>query len=237
MRLNRFIAETGFCSRRKADWYIMEGRVKIRGKTVREPWVQVKPSDPVYVDDLPCAVKEHVYLMVNKPKGVTTTLSDRYADKKISDLLPQELGRVFPVGRLDKNSRGLILMTTDGDLCYKLTHPKFEVEKEYQLKLAGVPGEKDLGKAQAGLISGSDFLKVRSARIVRQGRDWSMIRVIVCEGKKRHLRRLFSALGFKVLDLKRIRIGSLTLDGLKEGELKKISYKDIAKALQKRGKS
>ena len=228
MKLNVHISRSGYCSRRNAALLIKEGRVTVNGKTISEPWLEVNPGDKVSVNKkLLVQEQKHVYLVFNKPKGVTVTLDDPFAEKKITDFIPKGLGRVFPVGRLDKFSRGIIILTNDGELCYQLTHPKFEIEKEYLVTVKGALDEKVLLKLKSGIREDGDMLKVKSAYMVKSNDDKSVIKVVVCEGKKRHLRRLFWGLEMDVIDLKRVRIGHLELGGLKEGNFKIIDQKTI----------
>lgn len=227
MRLNAFIAKSGFSSRRKAASLVKGGSVTVNGKIAVQPWVEVKKEDTVKVNGKNISLVRNVYLIFNKPKGVTTTLKDRFAEKKITDFIPKKYGRVYPVGRLDKNSEGLIILTNDGALCYSLTHPKFEVEKEYELWVAGDVAEGILKKAKKGVIDNGDILKVKSAVLGAKEKDKTKVNVVVSEGKKRHLRRLFECLGLKALSLKRVRIGSLKLGNLKEGDIRAVDKKAL----------
>lgn len=217
MNLNLYLSRNGICSRRKAALLIKEGKVTVNGEIVSEPWYQVKNDDAVKAEGRPVGSKRHAYIIINKPKGVTSTLEDRFALKKITDLIPQKFGRVYPVGRLDRDSRGLMIMTSDGDLCYKLTHPKFGVEKEYVVTVKGGVDESMMKKLRKGVKDKDDLLKVRSAQIEKSSSDKSIVRVVVCEGKKRHIRRLFTFLGMEVRDLLRVRIASLRLGELRDG--------------------
>jgi 23S rRNA pseudouridine2605 synthase len=227
MNLNAFLSRNGFCSRRKAAALIKEGKVTVNGKLVTEPWYKVADGDIVKGDGKTVGSRRHVYIIINKPKGVTATLEDRFARKLITDLVPQKFGRVYPVGRLDRDSRGLMIMTSDGDLCYRLTHPKFEVEKEYVVTLKGEAGEAMIKKLKKGVKDEGDILKVRSASIEKSSAERSVVRVVVCEGKKRHLRRLFTFLGFDVRDLVRVRIGGLRLGELRDGRFIVMDKKEI----------
>ncbi len=220
MRLNLYISTSGYCSRRKADLLIKEGKVKVDNKVVTEPWFNVEDGSSVRAEGKPLKGEDRVYLVFNKPKGVTTTLSDKFAEKKITDFLPKSLGRVYPVGRLDKLSRGLLILTNDGDLCYRLSHPKFEIEKEYVVLVKGRPNGSIDRELKNGVQCGEDFLKVKSAHIEKIDQDKFSVRTVICEGKKRHLRRLFESLGLKVLDLRRIRVGPFNLGDLKEGSFR-----------------
>jgi len=231
MRLNVYIASCGFASRRGADELIKKGKVTINKKIVNEPWYQVSDSDEVRVHNRLAKSKKDAYLMFYKPKGVITTLKDKFASKMITDFIPSEFKGVFPVGRLDKNSEGLLLLTNDGDFCFKLTHPKFKVEKEYIVNVRGNLKVVDLKKAYAGVKDEDDILKIDKGIIGFSGKGMTDLRVVISEGKKRHLRRLFLKLGFKVVFLKRVRISNLILGNLRPGEVKVLNKKTLISKL------
>ena len=222
MRLNAFIAKAGICSRRRAAEYTSLGKVKVCGRIVREPWYIVQDGDDIVVNGVRLRQEKHTYFVVNKPRGVTSTVSDAHAAKPITDLVPKGQGRLYPVGSLDKDSRGLVILTNDGDLCYRLTHPKFEVEKEYVVTLKGSLDDKALAQIKKGVYSEGDMLRVKSFSNVEGKGQATALHVIIAEGKKRHIRRLFSGMDLKVLDLRRIRIGNIRLGELKEGNFRKI---------------
>ncbi|MDD5428874.1 MAG: pseudouridine synthase [Candidatus Omnitrophica bacterium] len=234
MRLNAFISHAGFSSRRKATELVKEGKVKVCGKVVNEPWYVVKDDDAVTVCGRLIHTEKNLYFIINKPKGVTATVDDPHALKKVTEILPKKHARLYPIGRLDKDSRGLIILTNDGDLCYKLTHPKFEVEKEYVVTVKGLLDESDLAQLKKGVFSEGDMLKVKAYSGVKKLGDRTTLHVVIAEGKKRHLRRLFNAMGNPVIDLKRIRIGSLGLGELKEGGFKKMD-RDVIYRLALKG--
>ncbi len=217
MRLNHYIAKSGLCSRRRADCLIKEGKVEVNGQRVCLPFFPVGEDDAVRVEGRALRLKQPTYILLNKPKGVTVTRSDKFAAVKVTDLLPKGLKSLYPVGRLDKDSGGLLILTNDGDFCYRLTHPKFSVEKEYQLKLKGELRESDCQRAKRGIRDGGDFLKLSRIKILQRNKD-TICRTVISEGKKRHLRRLFKRLGYPVIDLQRIRVGKFTLGNLKPGE-------------------
>lgn len=223
MRLNKYIAQAGMVSRRKADKLIKDGKVRIDKRLVVEPWYQIKGDQDVRLNGKPLKEKEFFYLILNKPIGVVTTLKDRFASSTILDCLPSKFKGVFPVGRLDKDSEGLLVLTNDGDLCYRTTHPKFRVEKEYLIEVKGELKPADLKKAQSGIKDETDVLKVKKALIETKLKGITRLRAIVVEGKKRHLRRLFARLGFPVVSLKRVRIAGLTLGNLKPGRCRILS--------------
>ena len=237
MRLNLFLAKCGIASRRQADTLIKQGRVLINGRAVLEPFLSVTENDRVEFEGKKLLLQNYIYLIINKPKGVTVTLKDKYAYKNVIDLLPEKIPLtkketakrkgIYPVGRLDKNSSGLLILTNDGDFCHKVTHPKFKIEKEYILWLKGSPKDDFSRRARQGLNVEGDFLKVKRIKIISKTSKTSSCSVIISEGKKRHLRRLFKALGFLVVDLKRIRIGKLVLGKLKPGEFRSLEREYI----------
>ena len=227
MRLNLFISKCGYASRRAADLLIKEAKVTVNNKKVCAPFYQVEPTDVVKVMGKGISPKEHFYLMFNKPKGVTTTLRDKFAKEKVIDFFPDKFKGIFPVGRLDKQSKGLLILTNDGDLCYRLTHPKFLVEKEYLVEVVGSLGLSDCRLAKEGVKSEGDFLKVGKIKVLAKTQKTTLCKVVISEGKKRHLRRLFSNLGFKVSELERVRIGRLVLGNLRSGKYKLIPKDQI----------
>ena len=227
MRLNIYIAKSGVASRRGADELIKSGKVKVDGIVIFEPFFQVKANSRVTLGDVNVFLKKSVYIMLHKPKNVTTTKKDRFADKTVIDCLPGKYKNVFPVGRLDKNSTGLLILTNDGDFCHQLTHPKFEVEKEYLLTVSGNINKDDCQRALKGVSHQGELLAVKRMAILKVSKDESEVKAVISEGKKRHLRRLFKVLGFSVKDLKRIRIGQLKLGNLGIGEHRILSKEKI----------
>ncbi|MFO8052865.1 MAG: pseudouridine synthase [Candidatus Omnitrophota bacterium] len=241
MRLNQYLAKSGIASRRKAEMVIKNEKVTINGKYVDKPYYQINDTDIVKINGKEIKPSKNIYILVNKPKGVTTTCFDKFAKTTILDLIPKQIlnltkesnkKRIYPIGRLDKNSTGLIILTNNGDFCYKVTHPKFKIEKEYIIQLSTQLKKDDYKKAQIGIIDENQLLKVKKIRKVKN-KSWSKLppglKVIVGEGKKRHLRRLFKKLGYQIISLKRVRIGNLRLNGLSEGKCKLISSSEIKK--------
>jgi len=227
MRLNLFIAKSGYASRRKADCLIKGGKVKVNNQETLKPFLQVSNKDKVEVEGKVLRPKEHIYILFNKPKGVTTTLSDKFALKKVIDFFPRKFKGIYPVGRLDKQSCGLLILTNDGDFCYRLTHPKFSIEKEYLVELKGQISSNDCQRAKKGLNLDGEHLKVKSIRVLSSQENKTLAKVIISEGKKRHLRRLFKALGFSVKELKRVRVGRLALGSLRAGEYRLMKQEKI----------
>lgn len=227
MRLNLFIAKSGYASRRKADCLIKEGKVKVNNKEALKPFLQVSNTDKVEVEGKTLGLKEYIYILFNKPKGVITTLSDKFAHKKVIDFFPRKFKGIYPVGRLDKQSCGLLIFTNDGDFCYRVTHPKFSIEKEYLVTLEGKLTPRDCQKTKKGLIVDGECLKVKNIKVLGISENTTLCKVVISEGKKRHLRRLFERLGFLVRELKRIRIGRLVLGSLKPGKYKVMEGRKI----------
>lgn len=214
-RINKYIASCTGYSRRKAEELVLTGKVKVNDEVVRDLSTQINESDKVYLDGKMIAPQKFVYYALNKPVGYTTTTSDPHAKKIITDLVPND-PPVFPVGRLDKNTSGLILLTNDGDFAQKMTHPKYEKEKEYIVETDKFLSEKLLDKLRHGVELEDG--KTAPAKIKATGsKKYS---IIIHEGKNRQIRRMTEAVDAKVITLKRIRIEDFELENLIEGEYK-----------------
>ena len=227
MNLNVFISKSGYCSRRNADTLIKTKKVTVSGKIIDKPYYDVKQNEEVHIEGKNITQKRQVYFIFNKPKGVIATCRDIFADKKVTDFFPKELSGIFPVGRLDKNTTGLIILTNDGDLCHRATHPSFEVEKEYEAILNGVLSFSDIAKAKKGITDEGELLKVKKVNITKVYNNRTYCSVVISEGKKRHLRRIFSSLNYFMVSLKRVRIGNLKLGNLDNGQYKSLPQKEI----------
>lgn len=229
-RLQKYIARSGIASRRKAEELIIAGRVKVNGLTVRELGQQVGPKDKVAIDDQPIEpVKQLFYYALNKPRGIITTNKDEGGRKTVFDLVPQNPGLVA-CGRLDADSRGLVILTNDGELCHELTHPKFGHQKEYRI-VATINKGPALAARIKRLEEGVDLPDGKtSPAIVRNVKRRGMrleFDIVVHEGKNRQVRRMGSAVGLDVVDLARTRIGRLELGNLPEGRWKQITVDEI----------
>ena len=229
MRINKFLAENGIASRRHADEMISAGRIKINGK-IASLGTDVKDEDEVSFDDTPIvrSEKQFEYYIMNKPKGVLSTVSDDRGRKTVMELLPEGTGRVFPVGRLDYATEGLLILTNDGELSYKLTHPKSEIPKTYLVKIEGTMVEKDLNRIRSGVELDGVLTKKCRAHIVETNKTYTKVHVTITEGRNRQVRRMFEAIGRNVDFLKRIKIGTLTVSGLDRGEVRKLEEEEIA---------
>lgn len=219
MRLNHYIAQCGYTSRRNADKLIAQGKVKVNNYPARAPYLQVTDKDLITVENTPLKLPSgKTYIIFNKPVGVTSTHHDRFAEKTVFDYLPKELSHLATVGRLDKNSCGLMILTNDGSFCYQLTHPRFSVEKEYRITVKGQFTKKNIAGAKKGIFDQGELLKVKSIKILEIDQLQTQLNVIICEGKKRHLRRLFKNIQFPILSLERIRIANVSLNNLPQGK-------------------
>jgi len=229
MRINKYLADKGIASRRHADEIISAGRVTING-VVATLGASVEETDEVLLDGeiISGTEKKEEYYIMNKPKGVVCTVSDDRGRKTVMDLLPDGVGRVFPVGRLDYATEGLLILTNDGDLAFRLTHPKTEIPKTYMAKIEGTLTEKDLNPIRSGVELDGELTKKCKAHIVETNKDYTKVHVTITEGKNRQVRRMFEAIGKNVEYLKRISIGQLKLTGLDRGKTRKLTENEIA---------
>ena len=228
MRINKYLAEKGVASRRRADEMILAGRVEINGVTATLG-TDVSETDDVKVDGAPLSKNDTVfeYYIMNKPKGVLCTVSDDRGRKTVMSLLPDGVGRVFPVGRLDYETEGLLLLTNDGDLAFKLTHPRNEIPKTYMARIEGTMMEKDLNRIRSGVELDGVMTKKCKAHIVETNKAYTKVHITITEGKNRQVRRMFEAIGRNVELLKRVSIGSLKLSGLDRGEVRKLTEQEV----------
>lgn len=227
MRINKFLAAAGVASRRECDKLISEGRVTVNGKTA-ELGLEVGGDDEVFVNGNKVVLKKNEYYLLNKPKGYICSVSDEKGRKTVMDLMPQNVGRIYPVGRLDYDSEGLLIMTTDGELAQKLTHPSNEVPKTYLVKIDGTITEAALNPIRSGIEIDGYVTKKCKAHIVETNKSYTKIHITITEGKNREIRKMFEAIGKEVTLLKRIKIGEITLRGLDRGAYRKLSKEEIA---------
>ena len=221
IRLNKFIAESGLTSRRKADEWIESGRVKLNGKTVYELGVKIDPKvDRITIDGKPVKMQPNlrVYIALHKPERVVTTLSDPEGRPTVKDYLPKVKQRVFPVGRLDWDTEGLLLLTNDGDFAQKVSHPSNDIPKTFLAKLDGQPTEAQLAKLLSGVSIVGGRVKALAVERVKKGSDkYDWVKIAVNEGKNRQVRKMFERIGYDVKKLKRVAIGALPLGSIPKG--------------------
>lgn len=228
MRINKYLASCGVASRRGADELIKDGVVKINGKVCSMGDDVDVGSDSVTVNGkLISSVKKYDYYIMNKPKGYVCTVKDDKGRKTVMDLLPPSAKRLFPVGRLDYDTEGLLIMTNDGDLTFKLTHPKNEVPKTYLVKTEKPVSEEDLLKLRSGVYIDGVKTKKCNVRLIESSKAGSKLHITITEGRNRQVRKMFEAINNCVDFLKRIKIGELTLTGLNRGEVRQLNHIEI----------
>lgn len=227
MRINKYLASSGIASRRESDKLVQDGRVTVNGKVV-SLGVEVSDSDKVCVDGKPVSIKKNEYYILNKPKGYICSVSDDRGRKTVLDLMPKNIGRIYPVGRLDYDSEGLLILTTDGELAQHLTHPSNNVPKTYLVKVEGRLTESDLNPIRSGIEIDGYVTKKSKANIVETNKDFTKAHITIYEGKNREIRKMFGAIGKEVTLLKRIKIGELSLRGLDRGAYRKLNKQEIA---------
>ena len=247
MRLNRYLAQVGVAARRTCDDLITAGKVRVNGRTVRAPGARIVPGqDAVSLDGQPLARPAHpVVLLLHKPSGVVSTASDPQGRTTVIDLCRQYRRgrRLFPVGRLDVTTTGALLVTNDGDLCYRLTHPRFGLARTYQVRVRGNVTERTVARMDRMARDGDPAARGRGARmrapekpgggakfVKDLGRE-SIIRVTLLEGRNRQVRRICEAVGVRVVRLKRLSFGPVTVRGLPEGAVRPLEKRELEKLL------
>ncbi|EKN69651.1 pseudouridine synthase [Neobacillus bataviensis LMG 21833] len=228
-RLQKVIARAGIASRRKSEELIKEGRVKVNGKVVTELGVKVSPSDKVEVNEIQIEKEEPVYFLLYKPRGVISSVSDDKGRKVVTDFFSHFKERIFPVGRLDYDTSGLLLLTNDGEFANLLMHPKNELDKVYVAKIKGIPLRENLRKLEKGirLEDGKTAPAKVNLLSVDKKKQTAIVEITIHEGRNRQVRRMFEAIGNEVLKLKRERYGFLTLNGLKTGEARELTPHEV----------
>lgn len=226
-RLQRTLARAGLSSRRGSEELIRAGRVEVNGRPASLGDKVDPEQDEVRVDGRRVSVDPGLrYVALHKPKGVTTTMRDRHAERDLRDFLP-EGPRVFPVGRLDRDTEGLLLLTNDGDLAHRLAHPRHGVEKEYLAEVDGSPTPARIGRLRRGVELDDGIAKAVDARSVGRAGGRFAVRVVMTEGRKREVRRMLEAVGLPVRRLIRTRVGPVRLGRMKAGELRDLSHDEV----------
>lgn len=228
LRLNRAIASTGVMSRRQADDAIQDGRVKVNGVVVTEFNIMVDPGkDRLTLDGKPLSFKKKLYVAIYKPKGIVATRSDELGRKTVLDLLPHTLSHLKPVGRLDRDSEGLLLMTNDGDAAFRLTHPSKTVWKKYQVTVKGIPEDAVFDELQNGIELDDGMTLPARISDIHDRQDRTSFCISICEGRNRQIRRMCEQVGHPVIRLVRVAIGRLQLKPMGPGEWRYLSPKEI----------
>lgn len=231
MRLQKIIASKGYSSRRKAEELIKSGKVKVNGMIIKEMGYQANFDDFIEVEGNPLNEREEkVYFLLNKPRGVVSTVKDDKGRKTVVDLIKTNK-RIYPIGRLDYDTTGLIILTNDGELTNYLTHPKNSIEKVYVAKLRGLINKDNLKRLCNGVMIDGEKTSKAKAKILKLDKknNTSIVELIIHEGKNHQVKKMFAAIGFDTLKLKRESISFLTLDGVKSGEYRPLSIKEVKK--------
>lgn len=226
MRINKYLAQCGVASRRECDRLIAEGKVTVNGR-LAGLGDDVNDGDNIKVEGRPVTVKKNEYYLLHKPKGYLCTVSDDKGRKTVMDILGDGVGRVYPVGRLDYDSEGLLILTTDGELAQHLTHPSNEVPKTYLVKVEGRLTEVDLNPIRSGIEIDGYVTKKCRAHIVETNKDYTKVELVLREGKNREIRKMFAAIGREVTLLKRTKVGELTLRGLDRGAFRMLTPAEV----------
>ena len=226
MRINKYLAQCGVASRRECDRLIAEGKVTVNGRPAGLG-DDVNDGDNIKVEGRPVSVKKNEYYLLHKPKGYLCTVSDDKGRKTVMDILGDGIGRVYPVGRLDYDSEGLLILTTDGELAQHLTHPSNEVPKTYLVKVEGRLTEADLNPIRSGIEIDGYVTKKCRAHIVETNKNYTKVELVLREGKNREIRKMFAAIGREVTLLKRTKVGELSLRGLDRGAFRKLTPAEV----------
>ncbi|MBO0418985.1 pseudouridine synthase [Vagococcus fluvialis] len=232
-RLQKVMAHSGVASRRKSEEMILQGRVSVNGKKVTELGVKVGNRDTIEVDGIPVYQEEPVYFVLYKPRGVISAVSDDKNRKVVTDFFPGVKERIFPVGRLDYDTSGLLIMTNDGEFANILTHPKHEINKTYVAKIKGTPVNDDLKMLARGVkINGRKTAPARFKILsTDKVKGTSIVELIIHEGRNHQVKNMFEAVGFPVLKLKREKVGHLDLLGLTSGKYRELNKKEVSQLL------
>lgn len=228
MRINKYLAQAGLASRRKVEEFVLNGKVKVNGKVTKDLATDIKDTDVVYFENRPVKVSaNYVYYKLNKPKGYVTTVSDDKERKTVMDLLRGVHTRVYPVGRLDYDTEGLLLLTNDGDLTNTITKPSSDVKKTYVVHIESDITKDEIKKLTLGVEIDGYKTKPCSIEAEEIGEKLSRLRITISEGKNRQIRKMFESIGKNVIFLRRIQIGEIRLGGLSRGEYAPLNAKEL----------
>lgn len=227
-RLQKVIANSGYCSRRKAEEEIANGNVSVNGKIIQEMGYKVSPNDIIIINGTKLDKSEKIYVLLNKPRGVITSASDDKNRKTVVDLIETNI-RIYPVGRLDYDTTGALLLTNDGDLTNLLTHPKNHIPKVYMAKVEGIITGKEIHELERGIvIDGKKTLPAKvKLRKVDKDKNTSMVELTIFEGRNHQVKKMFMKVGFPVIKLKREKIGFLNVKNLNSGEYRYLNPKEV----------
>ncbi|RJP75296.1 MAG: rRNA pseudouridine synthase [Candidatus Abyssobacteria bacterium SURF_17] len=229
MRLHRFLALAGVASRRKCEQLIAAGRISVNGSVMRTLGTSVNPEhDSVTLDGEHVTIEQKVYVLIHKPQGYLTSVTDARGRHTVSELVSTLPVRLYPVGRLDMDTEGVLLMTNDGELCHRLTHPRFGVEKTYHAEVLGKPSTEALEKLRTGVDIRNGKTSPARVKLLKVGREQSTLEIIIHEGRKRQVKRMCKAIGHPVVRLKRVEFGGIRLGNLTPGSYRLLSPSEVA---------
>lgn len=232
MRLAQFLAHAGIASRRKAETLMTEGKVSVNGIVVRELATEVDPAiDQVHFEGRPVFLEKKIYLLLNKPSGVISSVSDPHGRKTVVDLLPELPQRIYPVGRLDYETQGLLLLTNDGYFTNLMIHPRYEVEKTYQARVSGQVKRPQLEKLRQGVKLEDGWTAPAQVDILQASVQESLLKITLHEGRKRQVRRMCRAIGHPVIHLQRTAFAFLTLKGVASGSYRYLTLAEVNKLI------
>lgn len=232
-RLQKVLAHAGVASRRKAEEMILAGRVSVDGRTVTELGVRVDPRrQRILVDGVPIKTEEKVTYLLNKPKGTLSTVRDPQGRRTVRDILRDVAERVYPVGRLDADTSGVLLLTNDGELSFRLTHPRYEVEKVYRARVKGRISDAALRRLSTGVRLEDGVTAPAKVRLLWRKEHLSLIELILIEGRNRQVRRMCQAVGYPVLELQRVRFAFLTAKGVAVGHYRRLQPAELRRLRQ-----
>ena len=229
-RLQKVIAQSGYCSRRKAEELIKNSKVKVNGKIITELGTKVNSSDQIFIDNKLLSQEEKLYFLLNKPRGVISSSNDEKNRKTVVDIIETDK-RIYPIGRLDYDTTGILLLTNDGDFANEMMHPSNEIDKVYIAKVNGILKGKEINQLKYGVVV--DGKKTSPAKVklrkIDKKNNTCIVELIIHEGRNHQVKKMIEAVGFEVLKLKREKFGFLTLKGLNSGEDRSLSRKEISK--------
>ena len=233
VRLQKYLAEAGVGSRRRCEQLMQQGRVSVNGQTIRVLGSKIDPArDAVAVGGRPVAVESKVYIVLHKPAGVLCTSRDTHGRKRAVDLLPRSLPRLYTVGRLDKDTEGLLLLTNDGTFSLRLTHPRYKISKTYLVEVKGELNSAEIARLLKGVASEGEVLRAETIFQVRTRNNTTEMRLTLSEGRKRQIRRMMAAIGHPVKRLVRLAVGPVELGDLRISQWRRLTYEEVNQLMQ-----
>ena len=228
MRLAKYLAQAGIASRRQAEKFILQGRIKVNGIVIKEVATVVDPDcDRIEFDGHLAAVEQSIYILLNKPSGYICAVSDTHGRPTVLDLVGEIKERIYPVGRLDYDTEGLLLLSNDGQFTNCMIHPRYKIDKSYRVWVAGRIETSDLKRLRQGVELEDGMTAPAQVKIVEQDMNSAVIEMIIHEGRKRQIKRMFSAIGYPVIRLQRIAFAFLTLEGVDVGDYRLLRQDEV----------